>query len=229
MTIPTDHVWSDDLAAAAAKGYSQYGEEGVIARLFADLGTTNRCLVDIGAGDGRALSNTQALIDAGWHGARFDCAYDAAGVVRARITAENVCDVLAKHNVPGEPDFLSLDIDGVDWWVLRAVLRAYQPRAFICEINPSLARLPAVTVPYDPGFTFSSCIHFGASLGAFEALGAAYGYACVYVHEAINAVFVRRDLLPPGVRLSVAFAPRQSWPPDPHGRPWHLIAPTELS
>lgn len=226
--IPTDHCWSDDLIAARRVGYSQYGEEGMIERLLADLGTTSRYLVDIGAGDGRTLSNTQALLDAGWHGVRFDVA-PGGDVHQERITAENVGDLLARHNVPPEPDFLSLDIDGVDWWVLRAVLRAgYHPRAFVCEINPALPTQPPVTVVYDPGFVFSQCDYFGASLGAFQLLAAAYDYRCVVVNESINAFFVVADALPVGVRLSVEHRPRQPWPRDPRRRAWHALSTRDV-
>ena len=228
MTIPTDGYWSDALKAAARKGWSQYGEEGVIARLLADLGTTNRYLVDIGAGDGATLSNTKALLDAGWRGARFDIA--AAGDVRQeRVTAENICDLCARDNAPAEPDLLSLDIDGVDWYVLRALLRGgYRPRAMCVEVNPCLPAEPAVVVAYDPVFRFTDCDYFGGSLAAYRALAAAYGYACVYVHMSINAFLVPRELLPIGAKLSIEFTRRASWPRDPRGRPWHVIGPEDL-
>lgn len=228
MTISTDGYWSDALKAAARKGWSQYGEEGVIERLLADLGTTNRYLVDIGAGDGRTLSNTKALLDAGWRGARFDLA-DAGDVCGQQITAENVCDALARGNAPAEPDLLSLDIDGVDWYVLRALLRGgYRPRAMCVEVNPCLPAEPAVTVAYDPAFRFADCDYFGGSLAAYRRLAEAYDYALVYVHASINAFFVPRDLLPPGVKLSIEFTRRASWPRDPRGRPWHAVGPEDL-
>ena len=34
------------------KKYSQYGEEGIIIEIFKNIGTTNKFLVDFGAGDG---------------------------------------------------------------------------------------------------------------------------------------------------------------------------------
>jgi len=228
MTIACDTYWSNVLAASTRKVYSQYGEDGVIQRIFADLGTTNRYLVDIGAGDGFKLSNTKILLEAGWHGARFDVAY-GADVFQERITAENVCDVLAKYNVPGEFDFLSLDIDGIDWYVLRAILRSYRPRVFVCEVNPTIPAEPPVTIAYDPAFVFPQCAYFGASLGAFHRLGTVHGYTLVYVHECINAFFVRNDLLPSGVKLSINFKTRASWGPDRLKRPWHLITETEYA
>lgn len=225
--IPTEHYWSDDLAAAARhKGYSQYGEEGVIAKLFADLGTTDRYLLDIGAGDGKALSNTKALLEAGWHGARFDVAY-GADVYQERITAENVCDVCARYNVPNDLDLLSLDIDGIDWYVLRALLRGgYRPRVMVCECNPCIPAEPAVAVVYHPGFVFGGTRYFGASLAAFRKLAEAYGYTLVHLNESVNGFFVRSELLPPGLKVSIEHRVRASWPPD--ARQWHTITAEDL-
>lgn len=232
--------WTDILSKSARTIYSQYGEEGVIDRLFRDLGTTNKFLVDIGAGDGFRFSNTRHLLEQGWTGALFDRAHQTESVHREHITAENVCAVLLKHNVPPAFDFLSIDIDGVDWYVLRAVLGGgYRPRVFVCEINTDLPPYPPVTVGYDPAFTFSSCSYFGASLGAFEVLGAAHRFTCLYVHG-INAFFVSEDLVsaPPPQRVAKTvqvlpspvmpqMKPVAAWGPDPLKRPWYEIGPSE--
>lgn len=224
--IPTDHYWSDDLAAARRAGHSQYGEEGVLAKLFADLGTTDRYLVDVGAGDGATLSNTKALLAAGWRGARFDVA-PGDDVHEERVTAENACDLCARYNVPGEFDLLCLDIDGNDWWVLRALLRGgYRPRVMCVETNPCIPPEPPVTVVYHPDLAFANTRYFGGSLGAFRRLAEAYGYQLVYLNESVNAFFVARDLLPPGVKASIEHRVRASWPPDP--RPWHVITAEDL-
>jgi hypothetical protein len=219
--------WWEDLSTQTRTVYSQWGEDGILARIFEGIGTTNKYLVDIGAGDGHNYSNTRLLLNNGWHGSLFDAAY-AGDVHQERITAENVCDVLAKYNVPGEFDLLSLDIDGVDWWVLRALLKNYHPRAFVCEVNPNLPIDPPVTVYYDPEFRFENCNYFGASVGAFRRLGDLHGYRIVYVHESTNAFFVQREYIPEQAKFEVYFAPRYSWPPDPRQRPWHPLTEAEI-
>ena len=229
--------WAAILSKSPRKLYSQYGEEGVIDQLFATLGTTNKFLVDIGAGDGFRFSNTRDLLEHGWTGALFDRTHQTDRVHREHITAENVCGILTKHDVPNAFDFLSIDIDGVDWYVLRALLGGgYRPRVFVCEINTDLPEYPPVTVGYDPEFKFSSCNYFGASLGAFEVLGAAHGFKCIYVHG-INVFFVSEDLvskpskptrkvsspevLPNPVRPQMKAV--LAWGADPLNRPWYEI------
>ncbi len=215
--------WADILSKSLRKVYSQNGEEGLIDRLFDSLGTTNKVLVDIGAGDGFKFSNTRSLLEQGWSGSLFDSAHENESVRREHITAENVCDVLLKHKVPYAFDFLSLDIDGVDWYVLRALLRGgFRPRIFVCEINTDLPAYPPVAVVYDPKFKFSSCNYFGASLGAFQVLGSAHRFTCVYVHG-INAFFASEELVSTPGRCR--FHPAPAWGPDPLKRPWYEIRP----
>lgn len=213
-------TWVEELTNAARQVYSQTGEEGVLEAIFAAVGETNRHLVDIGAGDGTALSNTRLFLEQGWHGARFDAAY-AGDVSQARITAENVCDVLAKYNTPGEFDLLSLDIDGIDWYVLRALLRGgYAPRVIVCEVNNALPPEPAQAIAYDPAFVFGNNAYFGATVAAYRLLGEAHGYVLAHVRH-FNAFLVRADLVPADAAPQLNHVIYSGWPPDP--RPWVQI------
>jgi hypothetical protein len=207
--------------------YSQNGEDGVLDTIFANIGETNRYLLDVGAGDGMALSNTRLFLDRGWHGARFDANY-AADVNQERITAENVCDILAKYNVPCEPDLLSLDIDGNDWYVLRALFRGgFFPRVICCEFNPDLPAEPPVAIVYDPAHDFDHTRYYGASLGAYRRLAEAHGYSLVYVLANYNAFFVAAELVPADAVIEWNFEVGEHWPLDPQQRPWHPITDEE--
>jgi hypothetical protein len=220
-------IWRDP-GDSPHRVFSQTGEEGVLEALFANIGETNRYLVDIGAGDGKTLSNTRLFLERGWHGARFDVNY-AADVNQARITAENVCDVLAKYNVPCEPDLLSLDIDGIDWYVLRALFRGgHYPRVICCEINSTLPAEPPVAIVYDPAHGFDETNYYGASLGAYRRLCEAHGYCLVWVHAALNAFFVQAELVPPDAVIEWEFEPAPYWPVDPRRRAWHALGPEEF-
>jgi hypothetical protein len=219
-------TWLDTLSSCARTVYSQTGEEGILEGIFAAVGETNRCLVDIGAGDGTKLSNTRLFLEKGWHGARFDANY-GADVYQQRITAENICDVLAKYNIPNEFDLLSLDIDGIDWWVLRALLRVYSPRVFVAEINHQKPANPPMAVTYDPALVFKDSDYYGASLGAYCMLAESRGYTLVHC-QPWNAFFVCKKLLPADAVPRIVWSPQQSWPPDPEQRPWYTITAEDL-
>jgi hypothetical protein len=215
-----------DLSTCARTVYSQTGEEGVLEAIFSTVGETNRYLVDIGAGDGSTLSNTRLFLDRDWTGTRFDIV-PHGDVHRAMVTAENIGALLAEHVAPHAFDLLSLDIDGIDWYVLRALLReGYRPRVFVCEINNSLPAEPPLVIAYDPTHVFNDSDYFGASLGAYRRLAEAYGYVLVHCLP-WNAFFVQRELLD-GRLTEVEWSPQATWPADPLFRPWRVVTGNDL-
>ncbi|MBL8727507.1 MAG: hypothetical protein JNM25_03680 [Planctomycetes bacterium] len=187
-----------DLERAERQVTSQGGEDGVLAELFARLGTTNRHYVEFGCGDGLQCNTTQ-LRRAGWQGLLMDgiaapAAPDAV-IHAAWITAENIGALLDHHGVPAEPDLLSIDVDGNDYWIWRAITR--RPRVVVVEYNANLPADRALTMPYDPLHRWDGSDFYGASLLALVQLGRAKGYTLVYCTQAgVNAFFVRDDLLP---------------------------------
>jgi hypothetical protein len=103
--------------------------------------------------------------------------------------------------VVGRIGLLSIDIDGVDYWVWKAV-DVVQPDIVVIEYNSLFGPERAVTVPYDPAFrrsqAHSSTSYYGASIAALAALGRSKGYALVGSNSAgNNAFFVRRSLVRP--------------------------------
>jgi hypothetical protein len=114
--------------------------------------------------------------------------------VHARVTPENVQELFAQAGVPDEPDVLSIDIDGVDYWVWQAITD-YRPRIVVAEYNAHLDPAQALTVPRDHAAGWDGSDYFGASLGALRDLALARGYRFVHTDTSgANAFFVRSDL-----------------------------------
>jgi len=113
------------------------------------------------------------------------------------ITRENVNDLLRDHGLTGEIDLLDIDIDGIDYWVWQAI-ESVTPRVVVVEYNADFGFERAVTVPYDPRFDRHKTAehrYYGASLRAFERLGAQRGYRLVAIEpRGVNAFFVRHDV-----------------------------------
>jgi len=105
------------------------------------------------------------------------------------VTAENINDLLQKYEVPVSFDLLSIDLDGNDYWVWRAVRR--RPRVVVIEYNAHIGPADSRVIAYDPAFRWAGTDYFGASLRALRDLGQQKGYALVYCESTgTNAFFV---------------------------------------
>lgn len=224
MKLTSEHL-RDLRRHAANRQFSQTGEDGILIHLFTCLGIEFGYLVDIGAGDGWSISNVRALLNAGWRGLLID-GKESGDTVCEMITDENVNDVMDKHNVPAEFDLLSLDIDGQDWWVWRALNR--RPKIVVVEVNSCLKPTQSVTVPRYPPWVHDGTAYYGASFSAFVALGRAKGYTIVHNQEGLNLFFVRNDHMDPSAEISVPFVQLLVHPPDKQNRPWHAVVESDL-
>ncbi|MCP5541378.1 MAG: hypothetical protein H7A52_14645 [Akkermansiaceae bacterium] len=192
----------------AAQVCSQNGEDGMIREIFRRLGETDRVFVEVGVGDGTE-NNTAFLLAQGWTGHWIDGNPAFLDTVAARpelgggalrthcgfVTRENISGILDDLGVPGEFDFLSLDIDQNTWHVWRAMDRR-RPRVVVVEYNASLPPDLDWVARYRADRVWDGSHNFGASLKAFERLGRELGYhlvGCDFVGA--NAFFVRDDLI----------------------------------
>jgi hypothetical protein len=201
--------------------HSQNGEDGILLYIFALLGTTNRKLVEICAGDGIECNAANLLVNHGWSGLLVDG--DAEQVARGRtfyancrntwvapptfvnawITTDVVNGLVADHGFSGPIDLLSLDVDGNDYWIWKA-LDCVTPRVVVLEFNAGCGPDVSVSMSYEPDFRLDYSVQpyrCGASLSAFVKLARAKGYRLVGVQSrGFNAFFVRDgigdDLLP---------------------------------
>ena len=206
---------------------SQNGEDGVLATIFSTIGTTNRYFVEFGCGNG-AQCNTALLQRQGWSGLLMDCQLQAEHksppIHTEHVTAENVNALFAKHNVPHDFDLLSIDVDGNDYWIWRAL--EWRPRVVVIEYNASAGPSVRSCIHYEPDFRWNGTDYFGASLRALAELGTEKGYALIHCETAgVNAFFVRCDCLPAGfapASLSAIYRPPNYFyrglrhPPDPN-------------
>jgi len=116
-------------------------------------------------------------------------------IKHAFINAENIEALFEEMAVPKEFDLLSIDIDGNDYWVWRAIAQ-YHPRVVAIEYNAMFPAHLKYVVKYDSNKVYAITSYFGASLKSLEILGAKKGYklvGCNFVGA--NAFFVRDDLV----------------------------------
>jgi hypothetical protein len=218
--------WQADLERHAAQVHSQGGEDGVLLRLFEKIGVRHRHFVEFGAWDGLHLSNTANLrLNHGWSGLLMEGSDRADGelVRRERVDAGNIESLFDQYEVPRDFDLLSVDIDGNDYWVWKALER-FLPRVVLVEYNVFFLRETAKTIAYDPAHSWDRDnfgFYHGASLAAFEKLARSKGYILAYTEPFCpNAFFVLESELPAGAKVpNLAAWTRWDWSEESYVEP----------
>jgi hypothetical protein len=221
-----------------AKAYSQFEDDGMIVEIFRRIGVGNQTFIEFGAGDGLE-NNTLALLVSGWRGLWLEgneanvaairtrlAHYLEAGqlqVAQQRITRDNVDDLLKRLGPHPEPDLLSIDIDGNDFWVWEAIT-SVSPRVVVIEYNATWFPPLALTIPYREDYEWNGTNYFGASLKALEKLGSHKGYCLVGCDfGGVNAFFVRAGLVGQNFREPYTaenhYEPPRYWMAQPSGHP----------
>jgi hypothetical protein len=186
------------LLAYASNTYSQNGEDGIIARSFSIIGSGNRRCCEYGAWDGIHLSNTRALIERGWSGALIESdearfnrlkgntqALPRVTAIQARVgTTENRLSViLKKAGVSPEMDFLSIDVDGLDYDLFLS-LDNIRPRLICVEVNAGHDPASCTIIPRQV-----AAGNVGQPLSAFVSAADKAGYRLICYTG--NAFFLR--------------------------------------
>jgi hypothetical protein len=198
------------------RAFSQNGEDGILLYIFSLIGTTNKKCVEMCCGDGLECNTANLIINHGWKGLMFDgnekllrkgqrfyarCADNflwPPTLVHAWITAENVNALIEEHGFAGDIDLLSLDMDGVDYWIWKS-MTCVNPRVVVLEYNNLLGPDVSVTIPYKRDFRRviedGHVNYNGASLPAFVKLAKEKGYRLVGCERhGFNAFFIRNGI-----------------------------------
>jgi len=194
--------------------YSQYEEDGLLLYIFSMIGTTNKKVVEMCAGDGTECMASNLIINHGWQGLLFDG--DKQNVVRGKkffsshkstflippkfinawITTENINRLVEENEFGGEIDLLSMDMDGNDYWFLKK-LDVVLPRVIICEVQDIIPADLSITIPYQPDFYYHNLPEGirdfrSASLLAMKTLCKQKGYRLIGAHKyGFNVIFMR--------------------------------------
>ena len=195
-------------ASASAGDHSSAGEQAEIYRLLRRLDLHRGFAVDIAAADGVGGSCTLGLFrDGKWRGlaveldakqfARLAWAYNEfpwVDLAKCKVTPSNIVALLHAHDIPVGFEFLNLDIDSYDLFVIQALLKGgFRPQLISIEINEKIPPPVYFTVLYDEGHVWQEDHFFGCSLAAASEIVKPYGYALASV-EYNNAMFVEIDL-----------------------------------
>lgn len=204
--------------------FSQNGEDGVVEMLLNHATSPDRSFVEIGASDGLENNSAYLALVRKYRGVMVEAdstlSRQASRVLtpynvgvnylNLMVEPENVSTVLAS-SLTRSPDFFSLDIDGNDYHVARALLAlGFRPKVVCVEYNSTFGPDRAVTIPYQRGFDYHAAhpthLYYGASIGGWRSLFEEFDYAFVTAEtNGVNAFFVD----PAQVRLDVTSLDRQ--------------------
>jgi hypothetical protein len=188
-------------------GFSYANESQILARYIAELLPSghNQTAVDIGAGDGIRWSNTYSLFLNGWQGVgiEFDSRkfvnlaqaykyFTSVFACRNRATPDNIVALLNSYEIEKDFSVLSLDIDGNDFWVLRAILGEFRPQLIVTEINEKIPPPIRFVVKYNPEFQLRHHF-FGYSMSMLDDLCEEFGYVILEL-EYNNAFVAPKEL-----------------------------------
>ncbi|SDD72750.1 hypothetical protein SAMN04488024_107213 [Pedobacter soli] len=214
--LQKEEIRKYDFNEVGFRKYSQNSEDGILLFIFAAIGTTNKKIVELCASDGIECNAANLIINHGWQALLFDGNTEAIEkgkkfyrshpdtftlppiFVNAWITKNNVNELIANQDYTGEIDLLSIDMDGVDYWIWDSIT-VIKPRVVVVEVQCIFGAGDSVTVPYADNFKTEFIdgfgVYSGASLNAFIKLASHKGYRLVGVEKyGFNAFFIREDI-----------------------------------
>jgi hypothetical protein len=195
------------------KIFSQWGEDGIIQRLVNNIEIKNKTFIEFGVEDFLESNCRFLMVNNNWSGYVIDSSdnnikrlkhssmywkYDLHAV-SAFINKKNINRILRESNFDSDLGILSIDIDGVDYWIFQEI-EYFRPRILILEYNSIFGEDRTITVPYEEDFFRTkkhySNLYYGASLPALIHLASKKGYSLVGTSSAGgNAFFVLDTLL----------------------------------
>lgn len=230
--------------------FSQYEEDGILLYIFAVIGMQNKTFIEIGSDDGINSNCANLAFNFGYHGLfldgnpkaikrgrKFYSKYPhpwmyAPTFTCAKVTAENINKLTADAGLEGDIDLLSVDIDGNDYWVWKA-LDQVSPNVVVIETHVEFG-MRNIVVPYDPNYVFPGKhpVYHGASPKAMVKLAKEKGYRLVGANQlGFNFIFVKNGLgeefLPEVEVESVLQHPSvaESWKRFEPIKDWEFIEP----
>ena len=193
--------------------FSQFAEDGLLLFVLTILGMPNKTFHEIGADDGVNSNCANFYFNFGYHGLFIDGNETAIErgkrfysknphpwmyqpeFLCSKVTAENINDLVSSKRFSGDIDLMSIDIDGNDYYVWKA-LKTVKPLVVIIETHIEFG-YNDIVVPYDANYIYPGKHpdYHGASPVAMVKLAKHKGYRLVGANQrGFNLIFVREGM-----------------------------------
>jgi hypothetical protein len=204
-----------DIKTSGFKVFSQFEEDGLLLYIFSVLGMQHKIFVEIGSDDGVNSNSANLFFNFNWQGLFIDANKKSIqrGInffkkyphpwqyqpkfVHAKVTAENINTIIEQAGFGGKVGLLSIDIDGNDYWIWKAI-DIIQPDVVIIEVLNEFGRNDII-VPYDANFIppGKHPLYHSASPVAMTKLAAKKGYRLVAANDlGFNFIYIKNELAP---------------------------------
>ena len=191
--------------------FSQWGEDGIIDWIISKVNNLPKKFLEIGTENYKESNTRYLLISRNWDGFIIESDKKAVSEIKSQkiywkhnlkiknqfISKENINRTIKSLKVPKKIGFLSLDIDGIDYWILKE-LKDLDPIILTCEYNSLFGSKKSITVPYKKKFYRNkehySNLYFGASISAFINLLKKRNYIFLGTNSSgNNAFFIKKN------------------------------------
>jgi hypothetical protein len=119
-------------------------------------------------------------------------------IIHEWITKDNINKIIKENDFEGEIDIFSLDVDGVDYYLMKEI-QVISPRVVICEVHNIIPANLSLTIPYSDKFDYTNG-KYDAEFRSVSLLGMVNlmkekGYRLIGNHKyGFNVIFMRNDV-----------------------------------
>jgi len=190
--------------------FTYHGEDGILLYILKHMKNVPTIFADIGSGDCIKSNCSMLAYHFGWQGVFIDKNKNQLEIgksfykrkikkglnikfVNAEVTSENIADIMKINFMDSEIGLLSIDIDGNDYWIWKAIDKI-RPRIVVIEAKVEFGyRDIIVPDSYQNHFSYNKRYN-GASVKALKKLGEKKGYKLIGANkQGYNLFFVRKE------------------------------------
>lgn len=187
------------------KIFSNLEEDGIILWIFSTLGISKGYFIDIGSNDCINSNCANLAFNFNWSGLFIDSSQKLLSIGRKNykrysnisqykfvcsfVTPENINDLISANTSNKEVDFISIDIDGNDYEIFKAI-SFVKPKCFVVENKIEYGSYDLIVPPN------GNNDEPGASPVAVTKLAEKKGYTLIAANKpGFNTFYLRNDLV----------------------------------
>lgn len=174
--------------------YSQWGDDGIISFLINKLNLTQKPFIEFGVEDYTECNSRLSLEKFNMSGLVIECdkknfkkinqselkwKYDLK-IANEFITLKNINQIIKSANLGPDLAYLSIDVDGNDYWIWESLDQSIKPDFVVIEFNSIFGQKLDISTIYRENFNRKSehfsCLLYGASIQALIRLAKSKGY-----------------------------------------------------